>query len=271
MRLIEITIISYQQSPLFIFSVLIISLFGLATFSVIWLMFADPLRHRTKTTVVYFRDKLVFGVFILLSYGTVLGLYYPSLNPGLGRSTLEFYMSWPLWQQLVYAVAAWTYLATILSWTFYWVYCSRRTYRKLNKLSYMKTRYIQLSFRFFVMQATLIVIYLMAIFIICILFIVAQAVKNLRELESFTAVISFAMYINTLLYGRSLFLPMYCCCLAGLYLPAQMITERHSVASQLAVDKCFCQVVGDYAQQKQESQRVALSAALHIAASVNHF
>lgn len=222
------------HTPATIFALLLISLFGMCTFTALWLMFADPLRYRTKPAYVFYRDKIIFGVIIFASYGTGLGLYFPSLNSGLNRSTLQLYDAWPLSQQYEYSIAAWIFLVTITVWAMCWIYFMRRTYKKLNKISYIKTRYIQLSFRFFLMQATLIVIYFMAVFIICIIYIFAEVAQNVNNSESITAVISSALYVNALLFGRSLFLPLYCCCLAFLFLPAQMITERNSITSQLA-------------------------------------
>eukprot|EP01034_Spumella_vulgaris_P022016 gene22017-28109_t len=63
------------------------------------------------------------------------------------------------------------WLIVVLLWTVLWFTRLIITARRLNKLPYMSTRYIQLSYRFFSLQATLVTVYYVCQYLAVVYFI----------------------------------------------------------------------------------------------------
>jgi hypothetical protein len=71
-------------------------------------------------------------------------------------------------------------------WTFWWFYCLAGTGRALQKLPYMTTRYLQLSFRFFSLQATLVTLYYSLENVLILFYILQRSNWRNMNLENVT-------------------------------------------------------------------------------------
>ena len=65
-----------------------------------------------------------------------------------------------------------SFLLLLWIWAFWWLYYLFSTGRTLSKLPYMSTRYLQLWFRFYSLQATLVTLYYLFQYFVTVYFIV---------------------------------------------------------------------------------------------------
>lgn len=71
-------------------------------------------------------------------------------------------------------------------WTFWWFYSLAYTGRTLQKLPYMTTRYLQLSFRFYSLQATLVTLYYTLENVLILFYILQRSNWKRMNLENVT-------------------------------------------------------------------------------------
>lgn len=125
-----------------------IDAFAQASFLIIWLLFSDGLRRQTNFLLFYI-PKFFMGLLIFLTYMGILVLQFPSITPVDGRSPIESVNNWSYNIKLIFISLSIAFLLLMWAWTLLWFYSLYYTGQALQRLPYMNTRYLQLSFRFF--------------------------------------------------------------------------------------------------------------------------
>ena len=193
---------------------------------VLWLLFADSLNRKNSSPWKFYIPKAFFGLAIFTNGIVILTYQFPGLlvNDSNQRSPVEAVVNWSSATQLNFIVFSCLYMILLLLWTLIWFVRLFLTSRRLKQLPYMSTRYIQLSFRFLFLQATLVTLYYCFQYASVVYFITtgsqASSTNNLAD------------NVNTLfreqtqLFGKILFLTVYALILAFLFLPASFMTEH---------------------------------------------
>eukprot|EP00605_Chrysophyceae_sp_TOSAG23-4_P002292 GSChrysophyteH1.ASY1.ANO1.2538.1 assembled CDS len=122
-------------------------------------------------------------------------------------------------------------------WAFYWAYHLISTYKRLNILPYLTTRYHQLLFRFFFIQATLLGIYYVAQYGTS-LYLVSHAHFYGYTSDGLADSINTLFRQQNMLFGRTVFITVYAFILGYLLLPTAVVEgEFSSILSAYAVDE----------------------------------
>eukprot|EP01041_Mallomonas_annulata_P002489 gene2489-4842_t len=204
-------VICWQDQPtsVAVFTSYVLDAFGQAAFFIIWLLFSDGLRRKSNYFLFYI-PKFIIGTLIFLTNIAVLLLQFPSLTNFDNRSPLEAVNNWSHTLKLVYIWFSISFLMLLVIWIIWWYHSLWSTARTLQRLPYMSTRYLQLSFRFFFLQATL-------------------NSPATQSLTSLTDNINTLFRLQTQLLGKQCFLTVYALTLAFLFLPAGLM-DIHAVA-----------------------------------------
>ena len=107
------------------------------------------------------------------------------------------------------------------------------TGQRLKKLPYMSTRYIQLSYRFFSLQATLVTFYYLFQYAVVIFFI-SQGVTTTYDSTTLTDNINILFRQQTQLFGKTLFLTVYALIIAFLFLPSSLMSNQQGIMASLS-------------------------------------
>jgi hypothetical protein len=197
---------------------------------ILWLLFADPAQRKIKTLVFYYGPKVAIGFLIFLINIILLTYQFPGIQAGSNsskRDALLAVINWSTSLQTQFITFTLLFLFFFWLWMLIWSIRLYITYRTLKKLPYMSTRYIQLSFRFFSLQATLVTIYYVFQYAFVIYWISLGATSN----SNYGNVTSITDNINTLfrqqvqLFGKTLFLTVYGFILCFLFLPSNLLNQ----------------------------------------------
>jgi hypothetical protein len=189
---------------------------------ILWLLFADSLHRKTKDRYLFYGPKIFMGFLIFLTAVVILTFQFPGLQAASDqRDALVAVANWSNTLQLEFIVFTLSYLSLIWIWTFVWFARLYFTARKLKRLPYMSTRYIQLSFRFFSLQATLVTIYYVFQYAYVIYWI-SFSVSSNYDAASITDNINTLFRQQTQLFGKTLFLTVYAMILTFLFLPSSL-------------------------------------------------
>lgn len=214
-----------------------ISVLGSAGFNMTWILFSDPVRFRSVYWIRFWWFKVILVLTIFLSSIIVLTIKYPSILISSTRSPVELIDSWPTSTAQTYLAFSGIALISEIVWFIYWDYCMYRSYKKLSRLAYMKTRYVQLSFRFFVFQAFFISIYFIFFFLLSAFWVLVSTNDGANpSLARLWNNINVSYALRSELDGRLLLISVFSLTLAFVYLPADAFTSKNvnSIASQLA-------------------------------------
>jgi hypothetical protein len=200
---------------------------------ILWLLFADPAQRKIKKIIFYYGPKIFIGFIIFLINIILLTYQFPGLQAGPNsskRDALLAVVNWTTSLQTQFITFTLLFLFFFWLWMFIWSIRLYVTYSTLKKLPYMSTRYIQLSFRFFSLQATLVTIYYIFQYAFVIYWISLGATSN----NNSGSVTSITDNINTLfrqqvqLFGKTLFLTVYGFILCFLFLPSNLLNQYSS-------------------------------------------
>ena len=147
-----------DPGPVPVFTYYILDSLSQVAFYVIWLCFADGLK-RSNWKKVFYIPKLVFGILIFTSNVVILIYQFPTLSPSIDRNALLAVNNWSGDTKRVLVGFSAMFLFLLWFWTMWWFFSLYYTGQVLKKRRYMDTRYLQLSFRFFSLQATLVTLY----------------------------------------------------------------------------------------------------------------
>lgn len=250
-------LIIFYQNPIFcvvvwlqnastgaIFASYLSDAFAQSALFAIWLLFSDGLKRKvTSSRLMFYGPKILFGTVIMGLQYVVLTLQFCSLDPGnTTRTPLEAVQEWGHDVKITFCLFACAFLVALIMWVLWWFYSLYWTGKILEKLPYMSTRYLQLSYQFFVTQATLVTLYYVFQYLIVIYFVFRSdsvTPDNAKSmLETVTDNINILFRQQTQLMGKLMFLTFYAFILAFLFLPAQVMSENkifRSLASTFVI------------------------------------
>jgi hypothetical protein len=214
----------------------------------LWLLFADSYQRKTQSKLFFYFPKLFIGTLIFVCGIIVLTFQFPSLSvPPSNRSAVEAVENWSYILQMKFVVFTIAFISLIWAWALIWLIRLYRTARAMNGLPYMSTRYMQLSFRFFTLQATLVTIYYIAQYAAVAYFISRDTANGYL-----TTVTVLADNINVLfrqqfqLIGKTVFLTVYAVVLAIMFLPPD-ISDPFGI---------YAAIQATYAVSEEEHKRI---------------
>lgn len=163
-----------EPSAVAVFSYYIIDSLSQTVFYVIWLLFADSLR-RNRGKAMFYGPKLFFGVVIFAANVVILTYQFPTLSPIIDRNPLLAVYNWSGDTKRVLVGFSVLFLFLLWFWTIWWFFRLHSTGMALKQMRYMDTRYLQLSFRFFTLQATLVTLYYVVQYFVVIYFVLSRS------------------------------------------------------------------------------------------------
>jgi hypothetical protein len=192
---------------------------------ILWLLFADSLNRKASSPFKFYSPKILFGLAIFTNGIVILTYQFPGLLTSSNeRSPVEAVVNWSKYVQDTFVAFSCAYLALLFLWTAIWFYRLFTNSRRLKKLPYMSTRYLQLSFRFLFLQATLVTMYYFFQYfsVILLIFLGGQAGTSSNLADNINTVFR----QQTQLFGKILFLTVYAIILAFLFLPASFMNDH---------------------------------------------
>jgi hypothetical protein len=186
---------------------------------ILWLLFADTLHRKTRNKLVFYGPKVLVGFLIFLFESLILTFQFPSISADNTRDSLAAVANWSTVMQVEFITFTFGYLFFFFVWAVAWFIRLFNTHRKLKRLPYMTTRYIQLSYRFFLLQATLVTVY----YLFQYLFVIYYLSFSSADPTSLTDNINTVFRQQSQLFGKTLFLTVYAIILAFLFLPANLL------------------------------------------------
>jgi hypothetical protein len=204
-----------------VYAAYIVDAFGQTSFFVIWLLFADATHRRMSTAVDFYVPKLGVGLIILAINVAVLSIQFPSIDPSNSRNPLTAVSNWPDITKYMFIGLYVLFTLSLVVWFVLWVRCLFRNGATLQKLPYMNTRYLQLSYRFFFIQASLATMYYMFEYAVLAYFISKNSTWH-QNLNSTTDNLNTLFRYQTQLMGKLIFLTTYAILLAFLFLPPRV-------------------------------------------------
>jgi hypothetical protein len=129
-----------------------------AAFFTLWLFFSDGLQ-RQFSYFTFYVPKVSMGLLMFGTSTVVTTLMLPSVTPYLKQSPVEAVEMWSSQTRVAFISFSVSFLLLLWIWTAWWFISIFRTAKALSKLPYMTSRYLQLWFRFFTLQATLVTLY----------------------------------------------------------------------------------------------------------------
>lgn len=191
----------------------------------LWLLFAHSYQRKIQRKTFFYGPKVFIGVVIFVFGVFILTYQFPSLAlPRTDRSAVQAVENWSHKLKISFVICTIIYLVCIMFWTVSWFVRLILTGRMMNRLPYMSTRYMQLSFRFFSLQATLVTFYYIAQYCLVAYFISRDTTTGYA-----TSLTVLADNINVLfrqqfqLFGKTFFLTIYAMILAFMFLPPDLL------------------------------------------------
>jgi hypothetical protein len=160
-----------DPSPEVVFSAYVIDAAAQASFFTLWLILADGWKRQIAYYSFYL-PKIAMGLVLFATNLVILILQFPSVSPSVHRSPVVAVDMWNKDTKLAIIIFSLSFLSLLWIWAAWWLYNLFVTGRTLHKLPYMSTRYLQLWFRFFTLQATLVTLYYLFQYFVTVYFIV---------------------------------------------------------------------------------------------------
>lgn len=167
----SVVVWSQNPSPEVVFSAYVIDAAAQASFFTLWLILADGWKRQIAYYSFYL-PKISMGILLFATNLVILVLQFPSISPSVARSPVVAVDMWSRDTKLSIIVFSLSFLSFLWIWAFWWLYSLYITGKTLSKLPYMSTRYLQLWFRFFTLQATLVTLYYLFQYFVTVYFIV---------------------------------------------------------------------------------------------------
>lgn len=219
-----------------VYAAYIVDAFAQTALFVVWLFFADATRRRMVNTFDFYAPKICLGVLIFTVNGAIISIQFPSMDASSSRNPLTAVTNWPNVTKYAFTGLYLLFSVLLSIWFVFWIKCLFSNGYMLQKLPYMNTRYLQLSYRFFFIQASLATLYYFFEYAVVSYFISQNSTWH-QDLNSTTDNINTLVRYQTQLMGKLIFLTVYAILLAFLFLPpgdrvasalstAYVITER---------------------------------------------
>jgi len=206
---------------------------GQAIFLVVWLFFADSVQYKESSLGAFFGPKVSFGLVFFATSLVTLTFQFPDLTSvssvGTNRSPTQAVYNWPTQTKITFSSFSLVYLLLFLGWAMWWLIRLFFTSRHLNRLPYMSTRYLQLSFRFFALQAILVTVYYVTQYAL-VIYNISNSQPAKQSLTSLSDNINTLFRQQTQLFGKVLFLTVYAMFLAFMFLPSSYMENKLALA-----------------------------------------
>lgn len=198
-----------------------------AAFFYVWLLFSDSLSRKFKYVLFYF-PKVTMAALLFLSEMVVIVMQFPSVNPTTDRSASLAVYNWSKNTKILFIAFSIGYFVLVCVWMIWWLINLSSTANHLSKLSYMNTRYLQLSFRFFYLQSILLWMYYILEYVVVgyIIFHNSPPIWH-QNIDNLTDSINTLFRHQTLLDGKVVFLTVYSIILGYLFLPPSYSSYYH--------------------------------------------
>jgi hypothetical protein len=207
-----------NPSVYLIFSTYVCDALGQASICVVWLMLADGTRRRIVGFWHFYLPKILIGCLVLAAYTVITVIEFPSIYNSNNRNPVTAVANWSRGTKLSFMVAYYSLVVALAVWSMAWLMSLWRNGKMLETLPYMNTRYLQLSYRFFLLQASLATLYYIFEYAVVIYFI-SDHTELHKSLDSSTDNITTLFRYQMQLIGKLTFLTIYSIILAFLFLP----------------------------------------------------
>ena len=193
----------------------------------VWLFYSAPLLCRQLSPWYFYTPRIVY-VLIIFTLSVIVIIYQYGFL--ISMSDAKVYSNVGNWSALDESISYNTFyiiqmIQHVLGWLYYIIWICQMFYTRyqLSKLSYMQNRYLHLSFRYFTLQGSLLIIF----YIIRFIFVDADMfLEGLTSLED-------AFYNSELGYLNInvdfVFQTVYCVILAYVFAPINQLTEKEEL------------------------------------------
>ena len=148
------------------FSSAVISSFGNYGTWVVWFCFAAPVMCRKQSPWIFYTPRILYCLIVFI-FSVVLAVYDYSYL--LHNSDIQLFANsedWPTIDDVTYVTLKNMYAGLDCSLYVLWILQMFYTRHQLSKISYMKNRYLHLSYHYFKLQGGVSIIYYFIKFII---------------------------------------------------------------------------------------------------------
>lgn len=196
--------------------------FGEAVFFSVWLFFVDGFRSRDSvTTWRFYAPKLAITAILLIGNFGMIALSFPSLFDK-SRSPVLAIDDWSQELVNVYFAFAVFFTGALCLWFIYFFYLVYDTAKKFSNMVYLQHRYIQLSFRFFLLQAVLVITAYCIVYIATLVYgLLKDIISSSTGIRTFTNNINHFLMAQTQPFGKILFISFYAYITLYLHLPPE--------------------------------------------------
>lgn len=218
-----------SPSSFWVFTSYALDAFAQASFFLIWLLFADGMRRQS----FYYRFYVPKVIIAMLIFGTnmaILVMQFPTVNTSTVRTPALAVYNWSKDTKVMFIAFSLSFFSLLILWSLWWFSSLWSTAIVLRKVPYMTTRYLQLSFRFFALQASFVATYYILEYGVVIFLILRNSPPVLTQhYYNIADNINTLFRHQTLLVGKVLFLSVYSLILAFLFLPANHMDSGDSL------------------------------------------
>ena len=188
-----------------------------------------------KNRLRFYAMKMSFALLFLGISIALLTFEFPSVTGTSDhRSPVLNVSNWPSIVQEDYIVLSIVYFVLFTVWLIWWIIRMYISGNTLNKVPYMQTRYLQLSFRFFYFEAILVLCYYFVQFITGMTLFYSKLSSPYSTRQNVSDEVNTLFRQQTQLFGKSVFLTTYLAILAFVFLPAKVLQDKGSVAALAA-------------------------------------
>lgn len=194
--------------------------FGEAVFFSVWLFFVDGFRSRDLVTHWrFYAPKLSITMLLVIGNFGMIALSFPSLFDK-SRSPVLAIDDWSQELVDVYFAFAVLFTGALCLWFIYFFYLVYDTAKKFSNMVYLQHRYIQLSFRFFLLQAVLVITAYCIVYIATLVYgLLKDIISSSSGIRTFTNNINHFLMAQTQPFGKILFISFYAYTTLYLHLP----------------------------------------------------
>ena len=214
----------------------VFSYVGQTALMVIWLCLADSMSYNESnfmSAALFYVPKIVFGIIVFTPACIVVAYQFPSFTVSVDRSPVEAIQMWPKESKEVFCYFSLAFLVLYWCWALAWFLSLYLNYRRLAKMPYMSTRYRQLLFRFYLLQASLVTTYYVLQYALGAHYI-AQDNFGEQDLTELTDEVNTLFKQQTEQFGKGLFLAILAVLLAFVTLPSAFLLESDTLSAYTA-------------------------------------
>jgi hypothetical protein len=267
-------VICHHRAPpgVWIFLSYALDAFSQASFFLVWLLFSDGIRRKSYFYMFYL-PKIFIALLIFLTNLGILMMQFPSVGFTSDRSSsLAAVYNWSRETKVTFIFFSLSFFSLVMLWFVWWLTSLYLTGSTLQQVPYMSTRYLQLSFRFFCLQATFVTTYYFLEYGVVVYLILRNSPPvQTQHLNNISDNINTLFRHQTLLVGKVFFLTVYSILLAFLFLPAQRDRSRGDAIQTLAATYAITEEELDVLikmRRKSIANQIALSNIAHTKAEV---